>query len=134
MVSNPNPPASMCWDRVHGLAVEANEGSFWKSYKENQYDPRLLRDGADMMKIVEKTKLVDVPEKGQSIFEELKTKYSGQLLWHWAVYENTWLSNFSDDTLLNFNPPKAINGEIQGFFIPHNGKIAILMEWKEPKK
>ena len=133
MVSNPNPPASMCWDRVHGLAVEANEGSFWKSYKENQYDPRLLRDGADMMKIVEKTKLVDVPEKGQSIFEELKTKYSGQLLWHWAVYKNTWLSNFSDNTLLNFNPPKAINGEIQGFFIPHNGKIALLMEWKEPK-
>ena len=35
MVSNPKPPASMCWDRVHGLAVEANEGSFWKSYKEN---------------------------------------------------------------------------------------------------
>ena len=134
MVSNPNPPASMCWDRVHGLAVEANEGSFWKSYKENQHDPRLLRDGAVMMKIVEKTKLVDVPEKGQSIFEELKTKYSGQLLWHWAVYKNTWLSNFSDNTLLNFNPPKAINGEIQGFFIPHNGKIAILMEWKEPKK
>ena len=134
MVSNTKPPASMSWDRVHGLAVEANEGSFWKSYKENQYDPRLLRDGADMMKIVEKTKLVDVPEKGQSIFEELKTKYSGQLLWHWAVYKNTWLSNFSDNTLLNFNPPKAINGEIQGFFIPHNGKIAILMEWKEPKK
>ena len=134
MVSNTKPPASMYWDRVHGLAVEANEGSFWKSYKENQYDPRLLRDGADMMKIVEKTKLVDVPEKGQSIFEELKTKYSGQLLWHWAVYKNTWLSNFSDNTLLNFNPPKAINGEIQGFFIPHNGKIAILMEWKEPKK
>ena len=134
MVSNTKPPASMCWDRVHGLAVEANEGSFWKSYKENQHDPRLLRNGAVMMKIVEKTKLVDVPEKGQSIFEELKTKYSGQLLWHWAVYKNTWLSNFSDNTLLNFNPPKAINGEIQGFFIPHNGKIAILMEWKEPKK
>jgi hypothetical protein len=86
-----------------------------------------------MKKIVEKTKLVDVPEKGQSIFERLKTEYSGQLLWHWAVYKNTWLSNFSDNTLLNFNPPKAINGEIQGFFIPHNGKIAFLMEWKEPK-
>ena len=35
MVSNTKPPASMYWDRVHGLAVEANEGSFWKSYKDN---------------------------------------------------------------------------------------------------
>jgi hypothetical protein len=93
-----------------------------------------MRDGSGMTKIVGKTKMVEVSEKGQSIFKELKTKYLGQLLWHWAVYKNTWLSSFLDNTLLNFKPPKAINGEIQGFFIPHNGKIAIQMDWKEQVK
>jgi hypothetical protein len=106
-------------------------------------------------KFVEKSKIVEVPKKGQEIFkglaEELNirdayvllgidqqsidTRRSRMLLWQWAVYNNSWLSSFMDNTLMNFNPPKAINREIQGFFVPHgDNSVAIKMEWKEPKK
>jgi len=87
-----------------------------------------------MTKIVHKTKIVAVPEKGQEIFKQLSTQYKSQLLWFWAVDNNSWLDSFMSNTLINFSPPKAVNREVQAFWVPHNGGIAIQLEWKEPTK
>jgi len=86
-----------------------------------------------MTKIVYKTKIVDVPDKGQKIFKRLSNQYKGRLLWNWSIWNDSYLSNFLDNTVMNFNPPKAINREIQSCFVPRNGRLAVQMDWKEPK-
>jgi len=79
-------------------------------------------------------KCVLIPEKGQAIFKELSKQYSSDMLWLWAVYSDPFLSKCMEREITNLNPPKAIRGEVEGYFYSHGDQIAIEMVWREPKK
>jgi hypothetical protein len=93
----------------------------------------------DLVKRVKKktvTKYIPFPPDVMEEFEKLKTAsadWRSMMFWNSDLYCNKKTEKFLNNCLANEKPPKAINGEVSAYFIMHNDKPCVLLEWDEPK-